>query len=234
MIQIRGLERLSLIDYPGKIAATVFFSGCNFRCGYCHNPELVEPDLIKKNLKISEEYFLNFLESRKGLIEGVCLTGGEPTINPDLPVFVKKIKEKGFLIKLDTNGSNPKMLKNLFKEKLLDFVAMDIKASKDKYSLAINQSANLDNIQKSINLIQESKIEYEFRTTVAPWLIDKTEIEKIGQWLKGAKHFSLQQFRAEKTLDKTLKETKPYSEKELNVLADILKKYVDRVELRGI
>ena len=111
---------------------------------------------------------------------------------------------------------------------------MDIKASKDKYSLAINQSANLDNIQKSINLIQESKIEYEFRTTVAPWLIDKTEIEKIGQWLKGAKHFSLQQFRAEKTLDKTLKETKPYSEKELNVLADILKKYVDRVELRGI
>ncbi|OGZ38628.1 MAG: anaerobic ribonucleoside-triphosphate reductase activating protein [Candidatus Portnoybacteria bacterium RIFCSPHIGHO2_12_FULL_40_11] len=234
MIQIRGLERLSLIDYPGKIAATVFFSGCNFRCGYCHNPELVEPDLIKKNLKISEEYFLNFLESRKGLIEGVCLTGGEPTINPDLPVFVKKIKEKGFLIKLDTNGSNPKMLKNLFKEKLLDFTAMDIKASKDKYSLAINQSANLDNIQKSINLIQESKIEYEFRTTVAPWLIDKTEIEKIGQWLKGAKHFSLQQFRAEKTLDKTLKETKPYSEKELNVLADILKKYVDRVELRGI
>src|SRR3989344_7127229 len=187
MIQIRGLERLSLIDYPGKIAATFFFSGCNFRCGYCHNPELVEPDLIKKNLKISEEYFLNFLESRKGLIEGVCLTGGEPTINPDLPVFVKKIKEKGFLIKLDTNGSNPKMLKNLFKEKLLDFTAMDIKASKDKYSLAINQSANLDNIQKSINLIQESKIEYEFRTTVAPWLIDKTEIEKIGQWLTGAR-----------------------------------------------
>ena len=234
MIQIRGLERLSLIDYPGKIAATVFFSGCNFRCGFCHNPELVDKSSIKRRPSISQDEFFKFLESRKGLLEGVCLTGGEPTANPDLPVFIKKIKQKEFLVKLDTNGSNPKMLKNLFKEKLLDFTAMDIKASKDKYSLAINQSANLDNIQKSINLIQESKIEYEFRTTVAPWLIDKTEIEKIGQWLKGAKHFSLQQFRAEKTLDKTLKETKPYSEKELNVLADILKKYVDRVELRGI
>ena len=234
MIEIRGLEKLSLIDYPGKIAAIVFFSGCNFYCGFCHNPELVELSLIKKQPKIKEEYFFNFLDSRKGLLEGVCLTGGEPTINPDLPEFIEKIKQKGFLIKLDTNGSNPKMLKKLLEENLLDFIAMDIKSSKENYPRAANQSVNLVNIQKSVNLIQKSGKEYEFRTTAAPGLIDKTEIEKIGQWLKGAKSFALQQFRIEKTLDKSLKKLKPYSAPELNNLADILRKYIERVELRGI
>ena len=231
-MRIGGLEKLSLIDYPAKIAATIFTAGCNFRCGYCHNGELVDLTEAKKHPNISEKNVFDFLNSRQGLLDGVCLTGGEPTSHSDLPSFIKKIKQLGFLVKLDTNGSNPEMLKKLLEENLLDFMAMDIKASREKYPETTGPTINLDNIQKSVSLIKESGLNYEFRTTIFPPLIDEKELKKIGQWIEGAECFVLQQFRPEKTLDKTFQEIKPYSEDKLKILAKIIEPFVERVLLR--
>jgi len=231
---IGGLQKSTLIDYPKKVVATVFTLGCNFNCSFCHNPELVDLKKIKQQPRIEEEIFFNFLKSRKNLLDGVCITGGEPTIQTDLIDFIKKIKEEDFLVKLDTNGSNPRVIKELLKQGLLDFIAMDIKSSAEKYQEAVGCKINLENIQKSIDLIQQSKIEYEFRTTIVPGLIDKKEIEKIGKWLNGSKSFSLQQFRKEKTLDKSFQKIMPYPDEELKEMAEIAKPYFDKVELRGL
>jgi len=231
---IGGFQKSTLIDYPRKIATTIFTSGCNFNCPFCHNPELVDAKQIKEHPIIEEEVFFNFLKSRKGLLDGVCITGGEPTIQPDLIDFIKKIKQLGFLVKLDTNGSNPEMLKELFQHNLLDFLAMDIKSSIKKYQEAIGQQTNLKNIQKSIDLIKKNKTKYEFRTTIVPGLIDKKEIKKIGQWLNGSKMFALQQFRTEKTLDKSWEKIIPYPDEELKEMAEIAKPYFNKVEIRGL
>lgn len=233
-MRIGGLQKSTLVDYPGKVAATIFTLGCNFRCPFCQNPELVDPVKIKQQPQIKQEAFFDFLKSRQGLLDGVCLTGGEPLIQSDLIDFVRKIKKQGFLVKLDTNGSQPAKLKKLFQENLLDFVAMDIKSSQENYSKAVGTKVNLKNIQKSIDLIRQSKVDYEFRTTTAPGIIDKKEIEKIGQWLKGAKKFALQQFRVEKTLDKSWQKIKPYSDEELKEMVKIAQLYFEKVELRGV
>ena len=231
---IGGLEKSTLIDYPGKVAATVFTVGCNFRCAFCHNPELVDSEKIKKHPQITEEAFLKFLKSRKGLLEGVCITGGEPTVQPDLVDFISKIKQDGFLVKLDTNGSQPKVLAKLLEKKLLDFIAMDIKSSKDKYREAVNKEINLKDISKSINLIKSSSLDYEFRTTVVPGLIDENEIKKIGEWLKGSKLFVLQQFRPNKTLDQSYQKIKPCSDGVLEQMAKIAETYFDEIKIRGL
>jgi len=229
---IGGLQKLTLIDYPGKVAATVFLIGCNFRCGFCQNPELVDADSFKNQPQISEKEFFWFLDSEQGLIDGICITGGEPTINPDLIDFIKKIKQKGFLIKLDTNGSNPEILEKLIKEKLIDFIAMDIKISLEKYEKAIGVKVDLEKITKSVEIIKNSKIDYEFRTTAVPGIVDKDDIEKIGQWLDGVKKFVLQQFQNKKVLDKEFEKLQPYSEDVLKEFKKILEKYIDKVELR--
>ena len=234
MILIGGLQKSTLVDYPGRVAATIFTLGCNFRCPFCQNPELVDPVKMRQQPQIKTEAFFDFLKSRKGLLDGVCLTGGEPLIQPDIFDFIKRIKKQGFLVKLDTNGSQPTELKKLFQNVLLDFVAMDIKSSQENYSKAVGAKVNLKNIQKSIDLIRQSGMDYEFRTTVAPGIIDKKEIEKIGQWLQGAKKFALQQFRTEKTLDKSWQKIKPYSDEELKEMVKIAQPYFDKVELRGI
>ena len=218
-MKIGGLQKLSLIDYPGKTAATVFLIGCNFKCGYCQNPELID---IKKQSVIDQIDFFKFLDSRKDLIDGVCITGGEPTINSDLLDFIKKIKEKGFLVKLDTNGSNPELLEKLIN--YVDFVAMDIKINIPGF--------NKKTTEKSIKLIKNSNIDYEFRITVVPKLIKKKDIEEIGKWLKGIKKFALQQFQNKKVLDKAFKKIKPYSEKILKDFEKILRKYIKDVEVR--
>lgn len=231
---IGGLEKLSLIDYPGKMAAVAFSLGCNFQCPFCQNPELVDSKKMKKQPRIKEDAFFDFLKSRQDLLDGVCLTGGEPTIQPDLIDFIKKIKQLGFLVKLDTNGSNPEILKKLFQENLLDFVAMDIKSSPEKYPEAINQKIDFKKIEQSIELIKQSKIAYEFRTTLVPGLVDEEEIRKIGQWLKGAELFALQQFRPEKTLDPAYQKINPYPQEKIQKLAEIARPYFKKVELRGI
>jgi len=246
-MKIGGLQKLTLIDFPGKLACTVFCLGCNFRCPFCQNPELVDPAKIKTQPKIPVKDFFKFLDEQKEFLDGLCVTGGEPCIYPDLPEFIKKIKNLGLAVKLDTNGSHPEMLQKVLQENLLDFVAMDIKSSLEKYPEAINYSLSgvptkvgteskglQKNIQKSINLIKKSNIDYEFRTTVIPGLIDEKEIKKIGQWLEGAKCLALQQFRPEKTLDPSFQKVKPYSEDKLKKFLELARPYFQKVELRGL
>lgn len=188
-----GLQELTLIDYPGKIAATVFTIGCNFRCYYCHNPELVLPEKIKNTKTLSEEEILNFLKGRKGLLQGLCITGGEPTLENDLLDFIKQVKALNFLVKLDTNGSNPEVLKKLLENKLLDYIAMDIKAPLAKYAIVAGVEIDLNRIQESIKLVRQSGLEYEFRTTIAPGLTAQ-DILDIVPLIEGADNYYLQVF----------------------------------------
>jgi len=231
-MHIGGLQKLTLVDYPGKVAATVFLIGCNFKCPFCQNPELVNLEEIKKQPQISEKEFFEFLDSKKGLIDGICITGGEPTIQSDLIDFIQKIREKGFLIKLDTNGSKPEVLSRLVNEHLLDFIAMDIKTSLGKYEKAVGAKFDLEKIKKSVELIKKSGIDYEFRTTVVPGEVEEKDIEQIGKWLKGVKKFALQQFQNKKVLDKKFEKIQPYSDEVLKVFKNILGKYINEVELR--
>ena len=167
---IGGLQKVTLIDYPGKIACTVFCLGCNFRCGFCYNKELVLPEKTKSQIKIPEKEFFNFLKGRKNLLQGVTVSGGEPTIYEDLPDFIKKIKKLDYFVKLDTNGSNPEMLKDLIEKKLIDYVAMDIKAPliNTKYTQITGIKGILNKVKKSIKIIKNSGLDYEFRTTIVP------------------------------------------------------------------
>lgn len=223
-MKIGGLQKLSLIDYPGKTAATVFLIGCNFKCGFCHNPELIKGNVPE----ISEKEFFSFLDERKDFLDGVCITGGEPTIHKDLIDFIKKIKEKGFLVKLDTNGSNPEMLKELLGS--VDFVAMDIKTSKEGYNKAVGVNVDLKKIEESVELIKNSGVDYEFRTTVVPSIVDKKDIKEIRKWLKGVKKYALQQFQNKKVLDKAFEKIEPYSD--FKDFEKILKKYIKNIEIR--
>ncbi len=184
---------MTLLDYPGKVAGIVFTVGCNFACGFCHNPELVKVE-EKKYKKISEEEILGFLKSRQGLLDGMVITGGEPTAQPDLPEFIKKIKALGFLIKIDTNGTNPAMIAALNREKLADFWAMDIKAPLEKYEKITDCAVNLEAIKQSIELIKNSKVDYEFRSTVIQGWHSLEDIVAMARLIDGAKIFVLQKF----------------------------------------
>ena len=211
-MQIGGLQKTTLIDYPGRIAATVFLCGCNFYCGFCYNSEIVLPQKIKNQLKISEKDFFSFLKERRNLLEGIVLSGGEPCINPDLPDFIKKIKKLGYLVKLDTNGSNPKMLRDLINKKLIDYAAMDVKVPKERYPEIYGKKIKIKNIEESIKILKEEKIDSEFRTTIVPTIHQKEDILKIARWIKPAKKYYLQNFRPEKTIDPKFEKLKPYPE----------------------
>lgn len=236
-MKIGGLQKTTLIDYPGKIACTVFLIGCNFRCPFCYNRELVLPNEIKKQPKIPEKTLFSFLKERKGLLEGVCLTGGEPTINKKLPTFIKKIKKLGYFVKLDTNGSNPLMLKNLINKKLIDYVAMDIKAPKEKYSQVVGlldcwNVRMLKNIEKSIEILKEGKIDYEFRSTIIPALHNKKDIIKIVRWIRGTKTYYLQQFRPEKTINPKFEKMKPYPQEYLFEIRNAIAPFFEVCQVR--
>ena len=195
---IGGLQKVTLIDYPGKVACTVFLIGCNFRCPFCYSGELVLPAKIKNSPKIPEKKFFDFLKERKGLLEGCVLCGGEPTIYQDLPQFCKKIKKLGYLVKLDTNGSKPKMLKTLIAQKLIDYVAMDVKAPQDKYDFFSGVKIDIKKIDESINLLKKKNIGFEFRTTVCPGLT-KQDLLKITDWIGNKKNsYFLQEFNTQK------------------------------------
>ena len=196
-MEIGGLQKTTLIDYPGRVACTVFLIGCNFRCPFCYSRELVLPEEIKKQPKILEKDFFDFLEERKGLLEGIILCGGEPSIHQELPGFCEKIKKMGYLVKLDTNGSNPEMLKKLIDEKLIDYVAMDIKAPRRKYEF-FSGAKLVNEVEESVNILKKNQIGYEFRTTIAPGL-KKEDILKATNWIagKGVNYF-LQEFTAQK------------------------------------
>lgn len=215
MMKIGGLQKLTLIDFPGRLAATVFLTGCNFRCPFCYSSELVLPEKIKKQPKISEKELFKFLKERKELIDAVVLCGGEPLISKGLVALIKKIKKMGFLVKLDTNGSDPALLKKLIDEKLVDYVAMDIKGPKERYSEFAGVKVNIKKIQKSIDILKEGKVDCEFRSTIVPTLHKKEDVIEMAKWIRGAKKYYLQNFRPEKTIDPKFEKVKPYPEEYL-------------------
>ncbi len=227
---IGGLQKVSLIEYPGKIGAIAFTQGCNFRCPYCHNPELVDPDLYKECL--SEEGVLSFLEKRKGKLDALTITGGEPTIQVDLLEFIKCVRNIGYLIKLDTNGSCPEVLERLIRGRLVDYIAMDIKGPLHKYRTVTRSKIDEDKIRQSIEIILKSEMPYEFRTTVPKRLLDEDDLMEMGMLLKNASCYILQQFVPTKTLDKQFLKCEAYSQEEMESFRDKLKKDVPVVRLR--
>ncbi len=220
---IGGFQKFSLIDYPKKISAIIFTQGCNFRCHYCYNPELVKPELFTP--PIPEEEVLSFLEKRRGVLEGVVITGGEPLLQKDLPDFLKKVKDYGYSIKLDTNGSFPEKLKELIEKKLIDFVAMDIKAPFEKYEKVCGVQVDTKKIQESIKIIMNSGIDYLFRTVLIKEFLDFKDIEIIANYIKGAKNYILQKFFASEKI------ISPYLLEKINFTEEEIKKFQEKVNI---
>ena len=226
---IQGLQKLTLLDYPGRLAATVFLGGCNFRCPFCHNASLV---LGRREENISEDELFAFLEGRRGKLTGVCVTGGEPTLYKELPTFIKKIKDMGYSVKLDTNGTNPNMLIALVEDGLIDYVAMDIKNSKEKYPLTAGV-ADLDiaPIEKSVEYLLSGAVEYELRTTVVREYHTAADFEKIGEWIKGARAYFLQNFKD--SGDLILPSLTGHDTKTVAEFLRVVSAYVPNAQIRG-
>jgi len=231
-MKIGGLQKLTLIDYPSKLAATVFLTGCNFRCPFCYSSELVLPEKIKNQPKISQKELFKFLKERKKLIEGVVLCGGEPVMSRGLLPLIKKIKKMGFLVKLDTNGSDPTLLKKLIDKKLVDYVAMDIKGPKERYSESSGARVDVKKIQKSIDILKEGEIDYEFRSTIVPTLHKKEDVIEMAKWIRGAKKYFLQNFRPEKTIDPKFEKIKPYSQKYMLEILKVITPFFEICQIR--
>lgn len=229
-MHIGGFKRFSLIDYPGKSCAVIFTQGCNFRCPYCHNPELVDRD--HDHSLVPEEEVMTFLKGRKGQLDGVVVTGGEPTLQPDLLDFLGNIKDMGFLVKVDTNGSRPEVIERIIDEKLADYIAMDAKGPLDRYEDITNSKVDTGNIRKSLELIKNSGHPHEFRTTVVKSQLSDDDIMAIGRYVDGASSFVLQEFVPSKTLDPNFLKETSYTPKKFSELKDIVKDYVGRCLVR--
>ena len=234
-MQIRGWVKTSLIDYPGKIATVLFTSGCNFRCPYCQNSELVlHPESLPE---IDPVEILQLLTRRRGLIDGMVITGGEPTCYPlqnGLNGFLRKAKELGLAIKLDTNGYRPQVLGELLGRELVNYVAMDIKTSLAKYPLAAGVPVDVRRIEESVRLILSSGIDYEFRTTVVPGIVTPEDVEEMAKLIAGAGKYILQQFRPQVTLDPHFGEIGRYPAQTLLEMAQTAERWIDEVEVRGL
>lgn len=230
-MEIHGLNKTTLLDYPGHVAATVFTGGCNFRCPFCHNAGLVLHP--KSQPLMPEEEVLACLRKRKGILEGVCITGGEPTLQPDLPDFIGKIRELGYPVKLDTNGYEPEVLRRLLEEKMLDYVAMDIKASPENYAKASGcPGLDFSRINESIGILKDCGVPYEFRTTVVQGLHTVSEFDSIGKLLEGSRAYYLQAFRdSEHVMQAGFSS---FSKEAMSQIRKIMMNYVDEVGLRGI
>ena len=229
-MKLYGLQKMTLLDFPGKVACTVFLGGCDFRCPFCHNFELAE---LKAEPLMESGEFLEFLKKRKGLLDGVAITGGEPCLWKELPDFLREIRALGFLTKLDTNGNHPELLRKILSEGLADYVAMDIKSSPGRYALVSGlPSMNLVPVRESIRLLLEGNTEYEFRTTVVKELHREEDFPEMGEMIRGAKRYFLQAF--------TDRDTVPYegfsapSKEEMRRYADLVRPYVQEVGLRGV
>lgn len=232
MVKIKGLEKFAPKDFPAHISATVFLGGCNFRCPFCHNADLVlRPESLPT---FPIDFFISFLDERKGWLEAVCITGGEPLLDEDLETLVRVIKDRQLLVKIDTNGSFPDRLEHLIREKIVDFIAMDIKAPLGKYERVVGRRVSEKNIQWSVDLIRSSGLAYMFRTTVVPGLIDFKEIREIGEWLRGAKLYQLQQFSPRNTIDPHYLHVRPYDRKDILKMAEIAREYFVEVRVEGI
>ena len=226
---IGGLQKVTLLDFPGKVACTVFLTGCYLRCPYCHNPELVLPR--NNGETVSENGLFEFLFSRKGKLDGVCITGGEPTLYPNLTNLIRRIREMGFLVKLDSNGTVPEILNLLLREKLLDYVAMDIKNAPSQYAETCGADV-IKYVEKSVALLKNSNIDYEFRTTVCHPFHSPKSMEEIGQWLRNAKRYYIQPFVDSGNLLGS--GISAMAKPELKTLLKAVKPYIPSAELRGV
>ena len=230
-IRFYGLQKLTLLDYPGNMAATVFTGGCNFRCPFCHNRSLVF--LNENDSEIANEDIFDFLKSRNKILDGICITGGEPLLHKGITAFIKRVRDLGLKVKLDTNGSNFEALRRLIDEKLVDYVAMDIKNSPEKYAMTIGlENYDLSEIEKSKNYLLENHVDYEFRTTIVREFHEPEDLKKIGEWIRGAKHYYLQNFEDHGTcIQAGLGEVDLHT---LETMKRIAGEYVEHIEIRGI
>ena len=229
-MRIKGWQRVSLIDYPSKISTVVFIGGCNLYCPYCHNSDMIS--YSKGEIEFSNEEIFNFLDKRKGLIEGVVITGGEPTSSNGLYNFIRNIKERGYSVKLDTNGFFPKRLKNLIEKGYIDFVAMDVKNSEFKYLETVGKlNVDINKVKQSMDIIRNSGIDYEFRTTVVKEYHNKEDLIEIVDWIKGSKKWAIQQYHdSYKNVNRNLN---PIDVNIINEIVNYGKNKIDKIELRG-
>ena len=229
-MKIHGLQKMTLLDFPGRVACTVFFGGCDMRCPFCHNAELLDGSAPPV---MNDEELLQFLKKRRGLLDGVAFTGGEPLLQKDLPDLASRIREMGYLVKLDTNGTHPDLLCSMIRNGLVQYVAMDIKNSPDRYAETAGlETLDLGPVRESVALLLKGSVDYEFRTTAVAELHDDRSFEQIGPWIRGAKHYFLQRF--------TDRETVPFeglhapTEEQMNRWAEIVRPFVPATALRGI
>lgn len=229
-MDFNGFQKLTLLDYPGKVACTLFLAGCNFRCPFCHNAFLVTD--IDNSIVFPEEEILAYLKKRKGILEGVCITGGEPLLRHGLEDFIKKVKDLGLCVKLDTNGTDPEKLKGLIEKGLIDYVAMDIKTCPDKYPLVAGvPNLDVSPILKSVELLKTNIVPYEFRTTIVKELHEIQDIEKIGEWIKGTPKYFLQNFvDSGNLIEGNLHE---HDKETLEKMVKIARTFVPNAEIRG-
>ena len=232
-MNIKGLYKTSLVDYPGKVSSVIFTGGCNLRCGYCHNPELAcNSDELEK---IEDEEVFSFLEKRKGLIDGITVSGGEPTLDRGLLAFLRRIKSMGLLVKLDTNGFSPSVVEQCLMEKLADYIAVDLKTSPAKYSTLTKRDLNFNQILITLDIIRKSEVDYEIRTTCVPGFVTLEDITLIGEAVGHVKKWYLQQFVNTHTLiDPESEKLSPYPVRYLELMRDEALKYADRCSIRGI
>jgi len=232
VVEIKGIEKFSSRDFPGHISSTVFLGGCTFRCPYCHNAELVlRPETIQT---MPVDIFLSYLDGRKGWLEAVCLTGGEPLLHEDVEDLVRVVRERGLLVKLDTNGSFPERLEGLLGAGLLDWVAMDVKAPLERYREVTRSNVDVERIVRSADILRASGVRHTFRTTVVPGLVGKDDVIKIGEWLDSAASYVIQQFVPQTTIDPAFLAVKPYSREELEEIVAAAKPYFLEARIEGL
>jgi pyruvate formate lyase activating enzyme len=231
VVEIKGIEKFSSRDFPGHISSTIFLGGCTFRCPFCHNAELVlRPETIPS---MAADWFLSYLDSRKGWLEGICFTGGEPLLHEDVEDLIRVVRERGLLVKLDTNGSFPDRLEALLALGLVDWVAMDIKAPLDRYRDVTRSTVAVEKIVRSVDLLRSAGIRHHFRTTVVPGLVGKDDVVKIGEWLRGEDRYLIQQFVPQTTIDPAFLEVKPFSRTALEEIVAAAKPYFGEVGIEG-
>lgn len=229
---LKGLQKLTLLDYPGKMACTVFTGGCNFRCPFCHNAALVIGERIKESPELPEDELFAFLKKRQGILEGICVSGGEPTLQPDILPFLYNIKRMGFLIKLDTNGYRPDVLKEAVSRGLVDYVAMDIKNSKESYGRTVGiVDFDVSPICESVDFLMSGAVDFEFRTTLVRELHSEADILSIGEWIAGAPKYFLQTF--EDSGDLISSGFSGYDQNETSYLLNMLRATVPNAQIRG-
>lgn len=229
-MQIHGLQKMTLLDFPGKVACTVFLGGCDFRCPFCHNWDILDPSTP---VIMEEDEFYKFLDKREGLLDGVAITGGEPLLRTGMVDFIKGIRSRGFLVKLDTNGNHPDLLKELVSEGLLDYVAVDVKNNKERYGETVGiPMLDISKIEETISFLLEGNVPYEFRTTVLRQFHDADSFKGIAEWIEGAEHYFIQSFVDRETVPFSGLEA--YSPEELEEFKKLVEPHVKHIDIRGV